>query len=83
MNHNDARIVYEDIVNRPDAPRPMVLENIKQIVDDAWNDMHRNARLSGLTCPADDRAEEIVTAMFAYLAEANGYWNVEVQGVMK
>lgn len=72
MNRN-ARIVYEDIVNRPDAPRPMALEDIKQIVDDAWNDMNRNARPYGLMCPGDDRAEEIVTAMFAYMAEANGY----------
>lgn len=71
--NREARIVYEDIVAHPDAPRPIGLEDIKEVVDETWEELSRNVRPYGLMCPGDDRAEKIVTDLFAYLASANGY----------
>lgn len=56
---------------------PEVVTTARQIADDTWND------LAGIDLPGDDRAEEIVTAIFAYVVRAEGYDPVELGGMAR
>lgn len=70
MRHSPARTVYEAAVH--DRPLPPEVRIAKRIADDTWEELARAAKAEGLSAPGDDRAEEVVTAMFSYLVEAVG-----------
>jgi len=54
-------------------PFPEKLRDIAEIVDEAFDELRVDAQALGLKVPGDDRAENVVHAMFRMMAEANGF----------
>jgi len=54
-------------------PFPEKLRDIAEIADEAFDELRMDAHALALEVPGDDRAENIVHAMFRMLAEANGF----------
>lgn len=52
-------------------PRPPKVKRAADLADEAWDRLHREAISAGINCPGDDRAENIIHAIFRYLVEAN------------
>ena len=71
INDRNAAELYQ-AMHDFDRPRPPSLLSAARAADKAWEAMADEARQAGLIAPNDDRAENIVHAIFRGLAEANG-----------
>jgi len=54
-------------------PFPVALRNAADAADSAFDTLRFEAQEYGLGVPGDDRAENLIHAMFRILAEANGF----------
>lgn len=67
-----ARRVYECAKECAPIIPPLEVEVAAEVADLAFEHLLLSAKERGLKVPGDDRAENVVNAIFAFLVEANG-----------
>lgn len=70
MAKSPARALYEACDQARPIP-PAVLA-ARLMADNAWEDLNDMCKAAEIILPGDDRAEKIVTDIFAYIVEAAG-----------
>jgi len=70
-DHDAATVYYQ--MNDGTKPRPPALLNAAKAADKAFDALLTECKLRGLSAPGDDRAENVVHAMFRFVVEAAGY----------
>lgn len=71
IRDKDAATLYTAMSDER-RPRPPKVRRAAQIADAAWDDLRAHAETAGMKVPNDDRAENVVHAMFRSICEANG-----------